>query len=335
MNTLTTHKTTWLLKREFWENKGGFFWAPIVAGSIFLLMSVMAIFAGESVRRSQGGGEELVMMNGVHLNQLTKNLSPKEMAELAGGLDIGTLMAGAWPFIVLAFVVFFYCLGALYDERKDRSILFWKSLPLSDGQTVLSKVASALLVAPVIATAAAVLTSLGFLSILSAYAMYHGGNPIDLIWGPASPLKIMAIAFGSLPIFALWAMPTVGWLLLVSAWSKTKPFLWALLIPVFSGILVTWFDVMQVFGMKAEWFWQHVVGRMLLGTVNGIDLLYRVDSNPALAHFNPNGPKDLMELFSLSNAYGALAMPELWVGVIAGVAMIYGAVHFRRSRDEG
>jgi len=324
----------WLLKREYWEHRGGFFWAPVVTGAIFLLLSIMAIIAGESVRRSVEDGEG-IQMNGVHLRQLTETLTPKEMAELGGGLDLGTLMAGSWPFIVLAFVVFFYCLGALYDDRKDRSILFWKSLPLSDGQTVLSKLASALVVAPVIATAAAIVTSIGFLLILSAYAAMHGGNPFDLIWGPASPLSIAFHLVAALPVYAAWALPTVGWLLLVSAWTRSKPFLWALLVPLFAGVLVSWFDVMEMFGSKAEWFWANVVGRLLLGTVPGMDLVYRSASDPAMQRFNPDGPQDIVALFSAQNAWASFATVDLWVGALAGAAMIFAAIHFRRSRDEG
>lgn len=324
----------WLLKREYWEHRGGFFWAPVVTGAIFLLLSVMAIIAGESVRRTVDDGDG-IQMNGVHLRQLTETLTPKEMAELGGGLDLGTLMAGSWPFIVLAFVVFFYCLGALYDDRKDRSILFWKSLPLSDGQTVLSKLASALVIAPAIATAAAIVTSIGFLVILSAYAAMHGGNPFDLIWGPASPLSIAFHLVAALPVYAAWALPTVGWLLLVSAWTRSKPFLWALLVPLFAGVLVSWFDVMEMFGSKAEWFWAHVVGRLLLGTVPGMDLVYRSANDPAMQRFNPDGPQDIVALFSAQNAWASFATIDLWVGVLAGAAMIYAAVHFRRSRDEG
>lgn len=324
----------WLLKREYWEHRGGFFWAPVVTGAIFLLLSIMAIIAGESVRRSVDDGEG-IRMNGVHLRQLTETLTPKEMAELGGGLDLGTLMAGSWPFIVLAFVVFFYCLGALYDDRKDRSILFWKSLPLSDGQTVLSKLASALVVAPLIATVAAVVTSIGFLVILSAYAALHGGNPFDLIWGPASPLSIAFHLIAALPVYAMWALPTVGWLLLVSAWARSKPFLWAFLMPLFAGVLVSWFDVMEMFGSKAEWFWANVVGRALLGTVPGMDLVYRAGSDPQMQNFNPDGPQDIVALFSAQNAWGAFATIDLWVGAAAGTAMIFAAIHFRRSRDEG
>lgn len=323
----------WLLKREYWEHRGGFLWAPLITGGVFLIISALAVIAGESMRRSVEQGE--LQMNGVKLDQLTENLSPKEMAELGGGLDLGTLMAGSWPLIVLAFVVFFYCLGALYDERKDRSILFWKSLPLSDGQTVLSKVASALVVAPLFAMGAAIITSIGFLVLLSIYVLFHGGNPVSLIWGPASPLTISFHMIASLPVYAAWALPTVGWLMLVSAWARTKPFLWALLVPVFAGILVTWFDVMEMFGSSASWFWQHVVGRLLLGTVPGMDLVYRGASDPRLVNFNPDGPEDIVFLFSAQQSWGAFATLDLWIGAAVGVAMIFAAMHYRRSRDEG
>ena len=325
----------WLLRREYWEHRGGFLWAPIVTGAIFLLLSVMAIIAGETVRRSVDDGGVKLTLNNVELGQLTQTLSPREQQEMAGAIDLGMLMASSWPFIVLAFVVFFYCLGALFDERKDRSVLFWKSLPLSDGQTVLSKLASALVMAPVIATAAAVATGLGFLVILSFYAMFHGGNPFDLIWGPASPLTVAFHLIAALPVYAMWALPTVGWLLLVSAWARSKPFLWALLVPVFAGVLVTWFGVMKLFGLNAGWFWQRVVGRAMLGTVTGMDLIYRGASDPAIRNWQVDGPQDIVALFSAQTAWGAFATPDLWIGAAFGVAMILGAMHFRRSRDEG
>ena len=324
----------WLLKREYWENRGGFFWAPLITGSVFLLLTLMAVIAGESMRRAALDGEGL-KMNGVELSQLTQTMQPGDIAEMGAGLDMGALMATTWPFLVLAFVVFFYCLGALFDERKDRSILFWKSLPLSDHQTVLSKVFSALVIAPAIATAAAIATSFGFLVILSAYAMFHGGNPLELIWGPASPLTVALYIAAALPVYAVWALPTVGWLLLVSAWSKSKPFLWALLVPLFAGILVSWFDVMEMMGMKASWFWTNVVGRLLLGTVNGMDMIYREGKNPAMANFSPDGPQDIVALFSVQNTWSSFAHLDIWVGAAAGVAMILAAVHFRRARDEG
>jgi ABC-2 type transport system permease protein len=226
--------------------------------------------------------------------------------------------------------VFFYCLGALYDERKDRSVLFWKSLPLSDGETVLSKVASATVVAPVIASIVALLTMFGFLLLSSLLVLAHGGNPVQLLWGPGSPLSIAAQFIAAIPVYALWSLPTVGWLLLCSAWARSKPFLWALMIPVFAGVIVSWFDIMQVFDLQSTWFWKNIVARVLLGTVPG--------SWFNVAHFDAvdvHGPEAFSQVVNLQAMYSVLLTPQLWLGVLAGAGMIFAAIRLRRWRDEG
>jgi ABC-2 type transport system permease protein len=330
-----THKFKLLLRREFWEHKGGFFWAPLVAGGISLLLTIMAIIVGEvAARRAMSDGKLAidgdVMINGLDLGKITSKMGAEEMHHLAGGIDLSMLAASSWPFIVLAFVVFFYCLGALYDERKDRSVLFWKSLPLSDRDTVLSKVASATLVAPALAVGAALLTMFGFLVVISVVAMLHGGNPMQLIWGPGSPLKMASLLVASIPVYALWALPTVGWLLLCSAWSRSKPFLWAIMIPVFAGIFVTWFDLMPAINLEAAWFWQNVVARMLFSVAPGT----WIDA-AAFDHGSFDGPGAVSQLFSLKTTYSTLLTPQLWIGAAAGAVMIFGAIRLRRWRDEG
>ena len=194
MNTVHYHPISkastfkWMLKREYWENRGGFLYAPLIAGAISLVMSLIGILFGLlAMNRAAKSGSlvidnESVNVNGLDLALLTKKLDAEALHNLANGLDLTLLLSSLWPFIVLAFVVFFYCLGALYDDRRDRSILFWKSLPLSDTQTVLSKALSALLVAPVIAVIASILTMFGFLLIISVVVLSHGGDPMTLIW---------------------------------------------------------------------------------------------------------------------------------------------------------
>jgi len=335
-----THKFKLLLRREFWEHKGGFLWAPLVAGGISLLLTAMAIVVGEVVARravadGKFSGDSLsidgnnITVNGLDIGQLTSQLGPEQLRNLGQGIDISLLMASSWPFIVLAFVVFFYCLGALYDERKDRSVLFWKSLPLSDSQTVLSKVASALLVAPVLAVGAALATMLGFLLVLSVVVLLHGGNPFTLVWGPGSPLELAAQLVAMIPVYALWALPTAGWLLLCSAWSRSKPFLWALMVPLFAGIFVSWFDLMQVFDLQSSWFWRNIVGRALLSVAPGtwIDATHLQGT-----HFE--GPGQLTSLLSLQSTYSVLLTPQLWIGAVAGAVMIFGAIRLRRWRDD-
>ncbi len=330
-----THKLKLLLRREFWEHKGGFFWAPIWAGGISLLLTLMALVVGEvAARRASASGKfqidgEQININGLDLTALTSRMDAKDLQNLAGGIDFSTLMSSAWPMIVLAFVVFFYSLGSLYDERKDRSVLFWKSLPVSDRDTVLSKAASALLVAPAIAVGVAITLMFAFLSLLSVFVMLHNGNPMQLIWGPGRPLELAAMLIAAIPVYALWALPTVGWLMLCSAWSRSKPFLWAIMLPVFAGIFVSWFDMMQAFELGSGWFWKNVVARLLLSVVPGtwIDVSH-------LEHANFDGPHQLVGLLGIQSMYSALATPQLWIGVLAGAAMIYGAIRLRRWRDD-
>ena len=333
----TTHKFKLLLKREYWEHKGGFLWAPLIAGGISLLLSLMAIIvATVAARRAIGEGEmeiDGVTINGLDLGQLTGRLDAQEMQQFASAVDLTLFMSSVWPYIVLAFVVFFYCLGALYDDRKDRSVLFWKSLPLSDGQTVLSKVVSATVVAPVLATAAAVVTMFAFMIMISAVVVLHGGDAMTMIWGPSSPLKLVGGMLAAIPVYTLWALPTIGWLLLCSSFARSKPFLWALMVPLFAGIIVSWFDLMKLFNMDSSWFWANVVGRSLLGTFPGVELAYR--DSLAETMRNSQGPQSLMEFASAQDTLLTLATPDLWIGVAAGVAMIFIAIRLRRWRDEG
>jgi len=335
-----THKFALLLRREYWEHKGGFLWAPLVAGGISILLTTMAIITGEVMLRraknSPGFGDSLqingshIQVNGLDLGMITSKMTPEDIRQLGGALDASLLVSSVWPYIAMTFVVFFYCLGALYDERKDRSVLFWKSLPLSDRDTVLSKVASATLVAPMIASVAALATMFAFLLVVSMVVVSHGGNPVQLLWGPASPLAIAAKFIAAVPVYALWSLPTVGWLLLCSAWARSKPFLWALMIPAFAGIFVSWFDLMKVFNLESTWFWKNIVARLLLGTVPGS--WFNVAS---FGHMDTSGPQVINQAITLQSMYSVLATPDLWLGVLAGAAMIVASIRLRRWRDEG
>ena len=336
-----THKFKLLLKREFWEHKGGFFWAPIWAGGISLLLTLMALVVGEvAARRALASGKMQVdgevMVNGLDLGMITSRMDAEDMRRLAGGIDLSMLTSSMWPMIVLGFVVFFYCLGSLYDERKDRSVLFWKSLPVSDRDTVLSKAASALLVAPLIAVGVAIACMFGFLLLLSTFVLLHNGNPMTLVWGPGNPLQLAGSMLATIPVYALWALPTVGWLLLCSAWSKSKPFLWAIMLPVFSGIFISWFDIMNLFDLESGWFWKNIVARGLLSAVPGtwFDVAHinnaHITSSEAARQI-----ESVHQLLSLKTTYSVLLTPQLWIGAVVGAAMIYGAIRLRRWRDEG
>lgn len=332
------HRFRWLLRREFWEHKGGFLWAPLVAGGISLLLSAMGMVLAMVAARGKVPQDAhislddgtSIQINGMDLGMLTSQLGHEELARLGDGIDVTLILASSWPFIVLAFVMFFYCLGALYDERRDRSVLFWKSLPLSDASTVLSKVVSAILVAPLLATLAAIATLFGFLALISVVTMFYGGNPATLLWGPASPVVLSLQYLSVIPVYALWALPTVGWLMLCSAWARSKPFLWAIMIPLFAGIFVAWLEFLGVYDDLTWPFFKNIVLRMLTSVfpMTFLDLDY-------LQHLDFDVPGAARNILNPVNVYRNLASANLWIGAAAGAAMIFGAIRLRRWRDEG
>ena len=314
----------WLLRREFWENKGGIFWAPVFTGAIYLGLMIMALVVGQlSVNRAH------IQINKLNLNELVGKITPEIREHIYAGTELSLYMIAALFAVVLFWVLLFYCLGSLYDDRRDRSVLFWKSLPVSDRATVGSKALTALVLAPAISTVAAIVTGVGFLLLLSVYVGLHGVNPLPLLWANVAPAKVGLHLLATIPVQALWALPTVGWLMLCSSWAKSKPFLWAVAVPVASGIMVSWFDLMQSLAVPDSWYWKNVVARLLLSIVPGSWLdTTRIDDNF-------QGPQDLLRLFELSTTYSTLAMPSLWIGAVAGLAMMAAAVYFRRKRDEG
>ncbi len=328
----STHKLKLLLKREYWEHRGGFFWAPIWAGVISLLLTLMGLILGEIALNSSDGGihinGEKVVVNNLDLSVITANMDPETMRHWADTVRFTTASAMFWPMLVLGFVVFFYCLGALYDERKDRSVLFWKSLPVSDRDTVLSKALSALVVAPIAATLIGIVCMVAYLLLLSVFVLFHHGNPITLLWSPTNLLASAGLGLAALPVYALWALPSVGWLLLCSAWAKTKPFLWAIVIPLFAGVLTSWFNLMQTFNLGSGWFWKNVVAHLLGGVFPGSFL-----AASDITSFKGDGIPDMSTLLHI--IYSPLTTPQLWIGAIAGIAMIVIAIRLRLWRDEG
>ena len=328
MNTMK-----WLLRREYWENKGAFFWAPLV------IALVMLAFIGGTVGyglATHGLGDTVV--NGHHMSKSDMvNAMPLAAKAKIAGIVANVWLAAAAPlFAVLPVVVFFYCLAALYDDRRDRSILFWKSLPVSDQQTVLSKVLTAVCVAPVITIAIGSAVSLLMVFIGLTAVSFNGLHLFGLVLGNVdfylAPLRLL----GLLPVYVLWAIPTVGWLLMVSAWARSKVFLWAVGVPILLVVLAKWanFILVQYMngGFDIKWFIQNVIARGLAGLVPGIWIPLS-NISPASLASNMEHTVDAGSIFAAS--YATLLQPAVWVGAAVGVAMMFVAVRLRRWRDEG
>ena len=334
MNTNKSADTMkWLLKREFWEHKGAMFWAPLIVGA--LLVVLLGCTATYGIL--QHGLPAHVTINGQTLHHPRLDaLLPDETRMLAGMVARGIYLGAAAPlFAILTAVVFFYCLGALYDERRDRSILFWKSLPVSDPMTVVSKAVTAMIVAPAITLALSAAASLALLFIVSLVLGTQGLNLFaSLLASPdlyLSPLRLAAV----LPVYIVWALPTVGWLMLVSSWAKSKPFLWAVGAPVVTLVVIKWMNAaLENFSgqtLLLAHYANDVVARILAGIVPGIWFVFQ-GHGPAGMRPAANGAD--MSAF-VPQSYMSLAGIDAWIGVALGVAMLYAAIRMRRWRDEG
>ena len=316
----------WLVKREYWERRGGMLWAQLVCGGVLLLVSLVGLLIGTVVLRAHGGMDTQINV-GVPLGQLIGHPTAAQIAQFGLALDASMISFVGIGSMVLAFVLFFYLLGALYDERRDRSILFWKSLPVSDRDTVLAKVATAIVLAPVIATVVALVAYFAVLILLSLFALLHGGNPVTLLWLPSHPLLMLVKLAIALPLNALWALPTVGWLLLCSAAVRAAPFLWAVLLPLAAGVLNGVVGLMGLPSVPGALMWNMGVLRLLGSTFPGW-FAHLMATRPG--NFDPL--RDGVLGFDLLGR--GYMMPGLWIGALIGIAMIVAAIVFRRRNSD-
>ena len=321
MNTMK-----WLLKREHWEHKGGFFWAPVVVSGIIALISIGSMLFATVMGRDSGfhidGGRE------VSLSQALASVSQTDKLEIAQAIAVGYPAIAMPVMATLGFVVFFYALGCLYDERKDRSILFWKSLPISDRDTVLAKALTALVIGPLIAIAVSLALALLVTFVFMLLAAFHGLNLFGAVLGDGNFYLVIAQIVSFIPIYVLWALPTVGYLMFVSSWAKTKPFLWAVGVPVLGGVILSWINLLSGSPFELDKYWEIIVGRGLGSAFPGTWLGYVSEQNVQITPDNALG-------FLLSNTYSLLATANLWIGVAIGLAFLAASVKMRRYRDEG
>jgi ABC-2 type transport system permease protein len=289
----------WLVRREFWENR-----------AIWL---IPAVFGGLLVLGSLFGGYQVL---GV------ADLATGRTVVQAGALDGMMLIAAAF-FSVMSIYSTWYLLECLYADRRDRSILFWKSMPISDTATVLCKLGVALLVVPVVYFVLADLTTLLMAFIISVRASSYVGSSL---WRGDLWLQIQALWPYMIVTAAIWYLPVAGWLLLVSAWAKRAVILWSILPPlalvvaerVFLGTHVIW----------------HALDARLWGFL-GHALQYTPGpDNWVTTPIGHDAITSPVNLWRFLNPAGFFASPDTWIGVAVGAALIFGAIQLRMRRAE-
>jgi len=263
----------WSVRRELWENRWIYI-APLSAAALFLFGFAVSI---------------------VRMRLHNKVRWSVDQYELAPALIMGTAII----------VSVFYCLDALYGERRDRSILFWKSLPVSDVTAVISKLAIPILILPLISF---VITVAAQLLMLMTSSVIFAGSSVNIasMWAQASFFRVPLIwLYHLVTVHGLFYAPLYAWLLLVSAWAPRAPFLWAFLPPfVIYGV--------EKIAFNTSYFLNTLQYR-LMGPGGGMAEHHEDFTATLIPHH-------------------FLSTPGLWSGLLVAVLFLYLTVRLRRSR---
>ena len=287
---------TWvyLLRRELWEHRS-LYTAPIVLGSLWLISS---------------------LMNFGHITVHLDFVPPPVLEGVLGGVSA---VAGISFLVLSFFLAVFYLLDALYAERKDRSILFWKSLPISDTATVGSKLFVGVVLAPAIALLTALATQLG-LMLVSSIAVAFGSGPWQLPFSPQVLVGVYSLLLYAALVIGLWYLPVFSWLLLVSAWGKRSPFLWAVLPP--AAIMMLEYNILHT----------SLLADLIFERFNGVfELAFDFSG---IVHQDSEFHAPVADLSEVATPELLFASPGLWVGLLVAMGFLAGAVWLRRFRDD-
>ncbi|MDE2461757.1 MAG: hypothetical protein KGL98_11015, partial [Gammaproteobacteria bacterium] len=219
MNTLRPYWT--LAKREVWEHKS--LWiVPIVVACLVVLGSLY-------------GGVALIVA--AHQGMITVNNIGIVGGDAPGGLHIAMLAMASFFNVVMLFMVWFYLMDSLHADRKDRSVLFWRSMPVSDTSMVLSKLFTGLVTAPAYMFVLVVIAEIVAGIIFTIATGIIGVNLFHEAFYPGTIILTWIVLAFALIQQSLWLLPYWGWFLLCSAWAKKLVLAWAVLIPL-GAILV-------------------------------------------------------------------------------------------------
>jgi ABC-2 type transport system permease protein len=308
-----------LVHREFWENKGAFRTTPLVIGGIYIVFLLMSIFT-----TAHFDNELYTFREAIRL------LAEQPVEFRAAHAEEVMLGTSLFFTLVMAFVVFFYLLGALYDDRKDRSILFWKSLPASDALTIASKLLSAMVLAPLIFWFVFVLTQIVMGIIASVMVLSVGENPWTLFLSIINPLKAWFTLLVSYLAASIWFLPIYGWLLLVSAFAPRIPLLFAVLPPVVFAILQIWIDFLRTFTLDSSLF--GVIGEWVANSPAILTAQVH-DGRGTLALGAPL-TDDFDHAVTLANILDRLFSVQMLVGLAVAAVFLTGALWLRRRATD-
>lgn len=315
-----------LLKREFLDSKTGFVLVPMVVAGFTIFAMILGLISLEY----QYGNEIDLDLKELQVTIDGETITRGDLGDDLGDGDnfiqiLGRAVSGATSagiLMVLPFVVFFGLLSSLYDDRRDRSFLFWKSMPVSDTKEVLTKLGYYALVGPLMLFGFMMALGIIAMLVVTPFIWYHGGSALDLLWGPTPFISMWLAAAANYVVYALWILPILAWLMLASAYAPKAPMIFAI-VPV--GAIIT---VEVLFNNGQTYLAEALLDRIALdyGHIMG-DILEKGK------HFrNDIEIRDL----SVGDAFRALgasfANTKFWIGQALTGVFVAGAIYLRRYK---
>jgi ABC-2 type transport system permease protein len=274
----------WSIMREFWESPS-IYMAPVAVAAVSLI--------GYLFGAMLSAGHQPTRAMTMHHNPLRDAYN----------------MAAVVVMLTVVLLQLLYCLDALYGERRERSILFWKSLPVSDATTVMAKASVPVVFLPLFGLLVTVVTQFGILLIASVLVLVTGGS-VATLWGQSSILySAWLLGYHLVTVHTLWYAPLYCWILFVSAWAKRAPIVWV----VFPPLAI----------YAAETF--------LFGTNHFSDILHARLLGDTQA--TSGGGMTEMGIGTHVTPGAFLTNPSLWIGLAIALAFLWGAARLRRYHE--
>ena len=297
-----------LIQRELWEHRA-IYVTPLVIAFLVALLSL----TGQVFVSSFDEAVDITILGASNFDENQRGAAISAVMTVISSL-----------FVIAAMILsIFYTLDSLYAERKDRSILFWRSVPTTDFETVLSKLLTAILVIPLVTFAAIVVTHVIVGIFSSIWVAFSGANAWHLLWKAAPLADIWTITLVYSLALPLWLAPFFGWFLIVSAYAKRSPFLLAFL-PI---VVLPMLESMKGISIFRQAFFERTgdFGNTLFEGMPADG-----DLPEYLYHLVESGVSPLSKL-----ALGQfLSSPSLWLGLVVCGIFTTAAIYVRRYRDD-
>lgn len=283
----TVHPFLWSVRRELWENRSVWL-VPIIVGIVEVVGFAFSAIGLPERRRA-------VLLLDI-AQQRARIEPPYNIAAVM--MMFSALMVGL-----------FYCADALHSERRDRSILFWKSLPVSDVTTVLSKVIIPLAILPAIVFVIIPVTQ--FLMLLISSVVLLPSGLAGTTWANFNLFRESIVLLYGLVVIVLWHAPIYGWALLISGIGRRATFLWAVMPPLALAIF-------EKITFNTSYVWSMLKHRLLGAGDTAFDFqMHRSISVDLMSQLTPGR---------------FLATPGLWIGLIFAAVFVMAAIRLRRYR---